>query len=91
MPVDTARHRGHRAAPATGFADQADLLLGRVGAPPTGAGDDLDALDRHDANHAAKPATHSGGADLQLSAHRPLFPQGSLQTTLTINLRLVAE
>lgn len=64
----------HRAVPAADFADQADLLLGRVGASPTGAGDDLNTLDRRGANHAAchdaEPATHSGG-DLQISARCP--------------------
>ncbi|WP_431860531.1 transposase [Azospirillum sp.] len=52
-------------------------------------------MDRHGANHAAchdaKPATHGGGADLQLSARRPLFPQGSLQTTLTPDIAPATE
>ena len=61
--------------------DQADLLRGRIAAPPSDAADDLNTLDRHGADHAAKPAAPSGG-DAQLSS-LPV-PQGSPQTTPTL-------
>src|SRR6056297_1004201 len=44
---------GNRTAATLGFTDKPQLLLGRIGSTPPGAGDDFDALDRHGANPSA--------------------------------------
>jgi hypothetical protein len=82
----------HPATVGAGLANQADLLRRRVGTATADPGHHFDALDCHDANHDAghdaKSATLSKRPDNQLSPHRPAKPQGSLQTTLTLDLKI---